>query len=149
MRVGQKYNGTGECKGYAQKVFHLCFGITPGLTKKPNNYLLDATNGMTLVGSATGLTVESAESASALQSLFAKARPGDFIQMKRGHGGSHSAIVYSVTSSGVTFLEANIDLENGIYKKTYSWSDLVKKTKRGDVYNQAMSVYTATSYSLK
>ena len=99
---------------------------------------------MTSLGSKTGLN---SGSASSIQSLFTNARPGDFVQMKRqsapkGSNGPHSAIVYSVTTSGVTFLEANTDGKNGIFRNTYSWADLVAK-------NQAMSVYTATSYSLK
>ena len=146
MRVGQTFSGTRaneQCKGYAKNVFYLCFGITPGSTNaKPNNYQLNSTNGMTLLGSKTGLQKDSASSANAVQSLFANARPGDFVQIRRHHTGSHSAIVYSVTTSGVTFLEANTDGNNGIFRNTHSWTDLVAK-------NQAMSVYTATSYSLK
>ena len=142
MKIGAKFTGTraGEqCKGYAKNVFYLCFGITPGSTQsrdKGLNYLINSTTGMTKLGSVTNMTQTN------IASLFAKARPGDFVQMRRSHGGSHSAIVYSVTSSGVTFLEANLDNQNTVYLRTYSWADLCNK-------NAAMSVYTATNYNLK
>lgn len=140
MKVGSKFTGyrAGEqCKGYAKNVFYLCFGITPGSTQPRNNgvnYLLYETKGMTRLGSVT------TKSESDLANLFAKARPGDFVQIRRSGGGSHSAIVYSVTSTGVTFLEANLDWDNTVSKNTYTWADLKK--------NAAMSVYTASNYQL-
>lgn len=142
MKIGATFTGTrsGEqCKGYAKNVFYLCFGITPGSTQsrdKGLNYLLNSTSGMTKLGSITSMTNTN------ISALFANARPGDFVQMRRSHGGSHSAIVYSVTSSGVTFLEANTDNKNTVTLRTYSWADLCNK-------NAAMSVYTATNYKLK
>ena len=142
MKTGAKFTGTrsGEqCKGYAKNVFYLCFGITPGSTQprdKGLNYLIYNTSGMTKLGSVTNMTQAN------ISALLAKARPGDFVQMRRSHGGSHSAIVYSVTSGGVTFLEANLDNQNTVYLRTYSWADLCNK-------NAAMSVYTATNYNLK
>lgn len=144
MKVGSTFTGTRsseQCKGYAKNVFYLCFGITPGSTKS-NDYQLNATTGMTSLGSITKLT---SSSTSTIKNLFANARPGDFVQMKRqasGTNGPHSAIVYAVSSTGVTFLEANTDGKNGIYKNTYTWAQLAAK-------NQAMTVYTATSYKLK
>lgn len=142
MKIGAKFSGVraGEqCKGYAKNVFYLCFGITPGSTQsrdKGLNYLLNGTTGMTKLGSVTNMTNSN------ISALFANARPGDFVQIRRNHGGSHSAIVYSVTSGGVTFLEANTDNENTVTLLTYSWTDLRNK-------NAAMSVYTATNYKLK
>ncbi|MGM9594361.1 MAG: hypothetical protein ACI3U8_08395 [Candidatus Onthomonas sp.] len=140
LQVGKTFVGYREneqCKGYAKDVFELCFGITPGSTQaKPNNHLLNSTSGMTKVGSVTSMTNSN------VKALFSKARPGDFVQIRRSHGGSHSAIVYSVSSDGVTFLEANLDGKNTIYKKTYTWSSLCSS-------NAKMSVYTATNYKLK
>ena len=80
--------------------------------------------------------------ASNAKKLFSGARPGDFVQIRRKHTGSHSAIVYSVTSKGVTFIEANLDNKNTVYKKTYSWADLASK-------NAGMTVYSASKYALK
>lgn len=142
MKIGSTFSGTRsgeECKGFAKNVYYLCFGITPGSTQsrsKGLNHLLNSTTGMTKVGSVTNMTVSN------VFALFSQARPGDFVQMRRSHGGSHSAIVYSVTSNGVTFFEANLDGHNTIYLCTYSWSDLCNK-------NAAMSVYTASNYKLK
>lgn len=142
MRVGSRFTGyraSEQCKGYAKNVFYLCFGITPGSTQSKNaglNYLLSSTKGMTKLGSVTSMT------ASNISGLFANARPGDFVQMRRSHGGSHSAIVYSVSASGVTFLEANLDGKNTVSMNYYTWSTLCSK-------NAAMSVYTASNYTLK
>lgn len=141
MKEGSKFTGyraDEQCKGYAKNVFYLCFGITPGSTQsrdKGVNYLLNSTTGMTKLGSVTN------QNKNDLAALFAKARPGDFVQIRRGHGGSHSAIVYSVTSTGVTFLEANLDWKNTVSVNTYTWADLAK--------NAAMSVYTASNYRLR
>lgn len=141
MQVGRKftdYRASEQCKGYAKNVFYLCFKVHPGSTQPRNaglNYLLNSTTGMTKLGSVTN------RNASDLAALFAKARPGDFVQIRRSHGGSHSAIVYSVTSQGVTFLEANLDDKNTVSMTPYTWTDLDD--------NAAMSVYTASSYQLK
>ena len=95
----------------------------------PNNYLIKYSGTNTsYVGSVTSM------STSSVKTLFSKARPGDFVQMRRKHTGSHSAIIYSVASTGVTFYEANIDGKNGIVKKTYTWSELCRA-------NAAMSLY--------
>ena len=142
MTIGARFTGSrdGEqCKGYAKNVFYMCFGITPGSTQPRNqglNYLLTSTSGITKLGSVTNMTT------SGISALFANARPGDFVQMRRNHGGSHSAIVYGVTSNGVTFLEANLDNQNTVYLRTYTWADLCSK-------NAAMTVYTATNYQLR
>ena len=140
MQVGRTFTGTRsseQCKGYAKNVFYLLFKVTVSSTQsKPGNHLLNTASGYKLVSSETSLT------ASKASSLFSSARPGDFVQMRRSHGGSHSAIVYSKTSSGVTFLEANLDGKNTIYLKTYTWADLADK-------NAKMAIYTATDYRLK
>lgn len=140
LKVGSRFTGTrsGEqCKGYAKNVFYLLFKVLPSSTQsKPYNYLLNSTSGMTKVGSVTTMNNNN------IKALFLKARPGDFVQIRRRHTGSHSAIVYSVTSSGVTFLEANLDGKNTIYRRSYTWSALCSS-------NLAMSVYTASNYCLK
>lgn len=140
LKVGSKFVGTRaneQCKGYAKNVFYLLFKVTPSSTKKaPSNYLLNSTKGMTRVGYVKSMSKER------IKNLFLKARPGDFVQIRRSHGGSHSAIVYSVTNKGVTFLEANLDGKNKISKNYYTWSKLCSS-------NAAMSVYTASKYVLK
>lgn len=140
MQEGKRFTGTraGEqCKGFAKNVFYMLFKVNVGSTRsKPNNYLLNSGSGYKLAGSATSLT------ASKAQNLFSGARPGDFIQIRRRHNGSHSAIVYSVSSSGVTFFEANLDGRNTVTLRTYSWNDLANS-------NYGMARYTATDYRLK
>lgn len=82
-----------------------------------------------------GLTAANAKT------LFENAKSGDFIQMKRGHGGVHSAILSRKNDKGVCFFEANADGKNKIQEKFYSWNDLVKITSKGKKYNVAMSIY--------
>ena len=77
------------------------------------------------------------------KALFSNAQSGDFIQMKRGHGGAHSAILSRKNDKGVWFFEANADGKNTIQEKFYSWNDLVKITNSGKQYNVAMSIYRA------
>lgn len=136
--VGHTFVGTRsneQCKGYARNLFNMCFGINIGSTQG-NNYKLDLVNGVSHVGTVTKMTTQN------ISALFAQARPGDFVQMKRGHGGPHSMIIYSVKADGINVLEANTDGRNTICASSYTWSDLCNK-------NAAMSVYTASNYKLK
>lgn len=126
-----------ECKGFAKSVFQDIFGYNIGSTKsKPNNYQINISSSKTsLVGSLVDLSEDS------LRSLFESARPGDFIQLRRSHGGSHSAIFLSSDQNSVTVFECNVDNENGIQVQTYSLTDFHKK-------NAAVTVYSAKDYSL-
>ena len=142
-KTGTRYTGayyTEQCKGFAKKVHMVLFGYNIGSTKsKPNNYQISInTSNTRLVGSLTSL---SSQSNSAVQNLFASARPGDFIQLRRSHGGSHSMIYLSSNANGVTVYECNVDGRNGIQTKTYSWSSFRSS-------NAAVSVYTAKNYRL-
>ncbi len=140
MQEGKKFTGTNageQCKGFARNVFYMLFKVNVGSTRaKPNNHLLNSGSGYSLAGSTSSLT------SSGAKNLFSGARPGDFVQMRRSHGGSHSAIVYSVSSTGVTFFEANTDNRNTVMVNTYSWSSLASK-------NAKMARYTAKDYRLK
>lgn len=51
-------------------------------------------------------------------------------------------VIRKISSTGVTFLEANLDGRNTVVLKTYTWAKLCSS-------NAAMSVYTASSYRLK
>lgn len=137
MQVGRKYSGyrsSEQCKGYARVVWMLLYGINVGSTCG-NNYQLDSTTSMNTVASKSGISADN------VSSLFTNARIGDFVQMqRRSHGGPHSAIVYDLFSTGVTFLEANADGKMSIQLNTYSWDKLAEK-------NKAMSVYTYAYYS--
>ncbi len=127
-----------QCKGFAKSVHNVLFGYIIGSTcSKPNNYKINYNSSNTkVVGSVSSLTTTN------VKNLFSTARAGDFVQMRRTHGGSHSAIVVSVSSSGVTWYECNTDGKNTITKNTYTWAQLCNK-------NVAMSVYTAKNYKLK
>ena len=127
-------NGSSQCKGYATCVFYDCFGVYAGAYPESQNYILNDTDGMTLVGTAS--------TQDEIKNLFSKARPGDFIQMRRSHGGPHSAIVYSVNADGTIWMENNTDGNCGTFVNTYSWDNLAAK-------NAYISIYTATNYKLK
>lgn len=142
-KTGTRYTGAyynEQCKGFAKKVHQVLFGYNIGSTcSSPNNYKINISSSNTkLVGSLTSL---SSKSNSTVSSLFSSARPGDFIQVRRSHGGSHSMIYLSSNSSGVTVYECNVDGKNGIQKATYSWSKFRSS-------NTAVSVYTAKNYYL-
>lgn len=142
-KSGTRYTGaysSEQCKGFAKKVHMVLFGYNIGSTKaKPYNYQISINSRNTkLVGSLTSL---SQKSDSSVRSLFASARPGDFIQLRRSHGGSHSMIFLSSNSSGVTVYECNVDGRNGIRTATYSWKQFRSS-------NAAVSVYTANAYYL-
>lgn len=126
-----------ECKGFAKSVFQDIFGYNIGSTKsKPNNYQINISSSKTsLVGSLVDLSEDS------LRSLFESARPGDFIQLRRKHSGSHSAIFMTSDQNSVTVFEANTDGHNGIDVQTYSLSDFAEK-------NTAIGLYTAKEYYL-
>lgn len=141
--VSTKYKGpyyTEQCKGFAKSVFEELFGYNIGSTQSRsagNNYKLNYNSSKTkYVGSVTDITDDSTKD---LKNLFEDARPGDFVQMRRHHGGSHSAIVVSVSSSKIVLAEANVDGNNGIIKKSYTWADLCDD-------NEAMSLYTDKKY---
>ena len=137
LQVGHTFVGTNsseQCKGYARNLFKMCFGINVGSTQG-NNYMLNLVNGVSLVGTVTDMNEQN------VRALFRKAHIGDFVQMRRTHGGPHSMILYNCTEDGINVLEANTDGKNTISNSFYSWSDLCAK-------NNAMSVYTATNYTL-
>lgn len=138
-KVGTKYTGPNaseQCKGFARTVHNKLFGYDIGSTQsKPNNYKINiSTKNTKLIGSVTSKSENSD-----FKKLFLQGRAGDFVQMRRSHTGSHSAILYSANSDGVVFYEANLDGANGIVKKSYTWSQLNEK-------NEAMSLYTAKNY---
>lgn len=142
-KTGTRYAGaysSEQCKGFAKKVHMVLFGYNIGSTKsKPNNYQINIVSKNTsLVGSLTSLASKSDGS---VRNLFASARPGDFIQVRRSHGGSHSMIFLSADANGVSVYECNVDGRNGIRTATYSWNKF-----RSD--NTAVSVYTARNYYL-
>jgi Ricin-type beta-trefoil lectin domain. len=142
--VNKVYRGTyssEQCKGYAKRLFQICFGYTIGSTgnkSSGNNYKININSSKTdVVGSLAGSNM----SEQALQTLFSNAKPGDFVQLRRRHTGSHSMIFYSYDNEGATFYESNLDNKNTIKKNRYTWSQLYSN-------NAGISVYRAKDYWL-
>lgn len=139
-KLWTKYTGpysSEQCKGFAKQIHKTLFGYNIGSTKsKPYNYQIsiNGTNTST-VGSLTNLSDTN------LRNLFAKGRPGDFIQVRRSHTGSHSMIFLSADNNSVTVYESNLDGKNTIAKNTYSWSKFRSS-------NIGVSLYTANNYYL-
>lgn len=140
-RTNTQYTGAyyhEQCKGFAKQIFIELFGYNIGSTKS-NNYQISINSGNTsLVGSLTSLPSRGTD---ALRSLFASVRPGDFIQVRRSHGGPHSMIFLSADTNGVTVYECNVNGPNLIEKNWYSYSQFLSK-------NSDVSVYTAKNYYL-
>ncbi len=139
-KIGKQYTGPyhkEQCKGFAKSVFMQLFGYNIGSTTDGGyGYQINYSSSKTThLGTVTSMTVTN------VKNLFLKARPGDFVQMKQkgSYTGPHSAIVYEVSESGVTFYECNLDWKNTISKKYYSWTEIVSG-------KSAISVYTAKGY---
>ena len=142
-KLNTRYTGPNykeQCKGFARTVHQNIFGYNIGSTNKSYNYLISINSSKTaLVGTLTSL---SGKSDATIRNLFNAARAGDFVQIRRSHTGSHSAIYLYSDNKSVTFYEANLDGNNGIVKRTYTWQQLRNS-------NAALSVYTAKDYRLR
>jgi len=125
-----------QCKGFAKSIHKKLFGYLIGSTKaKPNNYQISISSKSKTIGSTKSMDTKN------IKAIFSKARPGDFIQVRRKHSGSHSMIYLSSNNSSVTVYECNIDGKNGIKKASYTFSGFCKT-------NAGVSVYTAKNYKL-
>ena len=139
--LGSVYQGAGQCKGFASSVHSNLFGFSIGRTGNKGsgkNYLIEYDPSRT---SVVGSLAEWDMSKEALQNLFSKARPGDFVQIRRRNEGSHSMIFCWSDGEGATFYECNLDGHNKITRNYYTWSQLYNK-------NMALSLYTARDYWL-
>ncbi len=125
-----------QCKEFASFIFNKLYGVGyiggGSVTSNAKNYLINLANPnrVALRGYRTNLTAQSA------RELFQSAQPGDFVQIRRRHGGPHSGIFVNRTGDGIILFEANADGKNSIRTNTYSYSDLANK-------NFAMSLYCA------
>ena len=160
-----------QCKEFASYIFDQVYGVgyigggsttyIDGIKSKGINYNnfrinLNYPNKVKLVNSsmpsnvkASAATVEQYKlTADSARELFKDAKPGDFIQIRRGHGGAHSAIFLGHTENGIKWLDANADNNNGIAVQEYTYDELVKiKTNKNTgakyQWNVAMSIYRA------
>ena len=125
-----------QCKEFASFIFDKMYGvgyIGGGSTSdNPQNYLINLSNPsrVGLRDYKTNLTDESA------RTLFQNAQPGDFVQIRRRHGGPHSGIFVNRTTNGIVLFEANEDGKNSIRTNSYSYAELANR-------NFAMSLYYA------
>lgn len=160
-----------QCKEFASYIFDQVYGVgyigggsttyIDGDKRKGINYNnfrinLSYPNKVKLINSsmpsnvkATASTVEQYKlTADSARELFKDAKPGDFIQIRRGHGGAHSAIFLGHTENGIKWLDANADNNNGIAVQEYTYDELVKIKTNKDTgakyqWNVAMSIYRA------
>ena len=136
-----------QCKEFAQYIFNELYGI-PGVgsgstSDNPTNWRLNNTPSSIYQVAEVPENRNASQAKEQFRNLFAQAQPGDFIQIKRGHGGAHSAIFVGRTGNGIQWFDANADGNNGIKLQTYSYDDLVRTTSRGYQWNVAMSLYRA------
>ena len=147
-RIGTKYTGSGQCRGFANKVYLATFQGVQYISGYANsNFGAASFAGSHEVGRlfnfSTGATAE-------VKALFMKARPGAFVQMGRRYTlnsnktapSPHSAIIYSISDNCVQFYEANTDGKNTIKVNFYNWSDLANK-------NKGFTIYEPNNYALK
>lgn len=151
-------SGVVQCKAFASYIFNQLYGvgyIGSGSTRDyiDNWRLRGLAKGVYQVDEVTE-TRNATEAKEAFRNLFTQAKPGDFIQIKRGHDGAHSAIFVGWTNDGkIQWLDANADDKNGVKLQTYSLDELVathygkagsataKKYPNGFQWNVAMSIY--------
>ena len=140
-----------KCKEFASYIFNILYGvgyIGYGSTRDyDDNWRLRGTPKNVYQVDEVPETRNANDAREAFRKMFENSQAGDFMQIKRGHGGAHSAIVLSKDEYGVTVLEANADGHNTIQEHTYSWDDLVK-THHSDSYGNyqycvAISLYRA------
>ena len=119
FKPNTKYTGSGQCRGFANKVYTTLFSVSSITGYSSNNYAATSYNGSHISGS---LYNHGNKNTSAVQNLFRNAKPGSFIQMGRRYSlnstktapSPHSAILYSVSNNGCEFYEANTDWNNTI-----------------------------------
>ncbi len=137
---GTRYNGSGECRGFANKVYQRLFGLTiSGYTN--NNYGVENYSGSRVVGQLFDFSSNDAE---AVKNLFWNVKPGAIVQMGRRYklnskGNApkpHTAIFFYAANdgSGCTFYEANADGRNTIQVNNYTWAQLADRNKGFTVY---------------
>ena len=132
-------NGLNISKDFASFIFGQVNNIgdigSIGDQSRNNNYRLNVNaNFVGVRGSNQFLTKHNAKT------MFRDAQVGDFVQMRRRNGESHSAILAEVSAKSVQFLEVNAEDQNGnfVYNRinltSYSYERLAAD-------NSSMSLY--------
>ena len=141
LQEGTRYQGSGQCRGFANKVYNRLFGLQGISGYSNSNYGARDFPGSHVVGQLFNFAEGDAN---AVKNLFWNVKPGAIIQMGRRHRlnskgnapAPHTAIFYGATSSGsgCYFYEANTDGNNTIMFNFYSWGDLANRNKGFTVY---------------
>ena len=142
---GTRYDGNGQCRGFANRVYERLFGLSiSGYAN--NNYEASNIDGSHIVGRLYDFADWDTD---AVRNLFWDVKPGAIIQMGRRHSKNssgtaprpHTAIFFYAASdgSGCAFYEANADGRNTIQVNFYSWADLANK-------NSGFTVYEPNNY---
>lgn len=146
-RVNTKYTGSGQCRGFANRVYTSLFSVSSITGYTSSNYGAASYSGSRVVGTLYNFA---ANNTTGVQNLFRNAKPGSFVQMGRRNSlnstktapSPHSAIIFSVSSGGVEFYEANTDGKNTIKINYHSWADLANK-------NKGFTIYEPNNYVMK
>lgn len=140
-KVGQRSSIPGQCYGFADNVYKRLFGGRGMSGYTSHNFGVANYPGSKIVG-AIWNQAESNNARVVGGEFVGKAKPGCFVQMGRRYSlnssktaaAPHSAIVYSVSNTGVTLYEANTDNRNTIMKNTYSWATFANRNKGFTIY---------------
>lgn len=146
---GTHYNGSGQCRGFANSVYERLFGLSGLYEYTGNNYAAASYPGSHVVGQLHDFAEWDAD---AVKNLFWNVKPGAIIQMGRRHSRNssgnaprpHTAIFFyaAADGSGCAFYEANADGRNTIQVNFYSWTQLADR-------NSGFTVYEPDNYPSK
>ena len=146
-RVNSKFTGSGECRGFASKVYQTLFSVGRVSGYTDDNFGALNYQGSYIVGSAKKFSSNDIDT---VRNLFYKAKPGAFIQMGRRNklnsnrtaAAPHSAILVYVDGNGAMFYEANADGRNTIKNNYYTWAQLAAR-------NIGFTLYLPDAYRLR
>lgn len=142
-----KYTGSGQCRGFANKVYTTLFNVNSITGYTSDNYGATSYSGSYIVGT---LRNYAENDVSSVKRLIYKAKPGAFIQLGRRNRlnstgtapNPHSAILMDFNENSIVLYEANADGKNTIQVNTYSWSRFTDR-------NKGMTIYLPNNYSLR
>lgn len=145
---GTRYDGGGQCRGFANRVYERLFGLSIS-GYSGNNYAAASYPGSHIVGQLHDFADWDT---GAVKNLFWDVKPGAIIQMGRRHSRNssgnapkpHTAIFFyaAADGSGCAFYEANADGRGTIQVNFYSWTDLANR-------NSGFTVYEPDNYPSK
>lgn len=136
------FQGSIQCKGFADMVFDKLFGTGgAGYYHWSEYYYLTAPNHCYALGiMEPGYSASKPEDVERVRQLLSQAAPGDFIQMHRtGKDYGHSMIVVSVDADGLTVLDCNFVGSNVVAVLHRSWYFMT-------LYTDGLSLYRHDGY---